>query len=115
MKKYGSRAEVFHNSAEMTTGKLTKRDLKKNRYGYIVSLKKSKSSKNPRQNPLLAQGFQQKNKSNTFGPVKSNKNNNLNGKNGKTGKTGKNGKNGKNGKTGKTIGLKEKIFNLFSI
>ena len=82
MKTIGSRAEVFHETAEKTSGGLMKKDLKKNRHGYIVSVKKSKSAKNKKHNPLLAQGFQQKKNSHTFGPLnnesnkKSKKNNN---------------------------------------
>jgi len=44
--KYGSRAKVYHGGAEMTTGGLRKDDLEKNKYGRIVSKKKSYTMKN---------------------------------------------------------------------
>lgn len=69
-KKYGSRAEVFHCMASMTTGGLEKKDLIKNKHGYIVSLKKSKMSKNPDHNPLLKMGLLAKRGSKEFGPRK---------------------------------------------
>jgi hypothetical protein len=40
VKKVGSRAEVFHGSAERTSGRLTKDDLMKNAAGRIVSRRK---------------------------------------------------------------------------
>ena len=40
-KKVGSRAEVMHGTAEKTSGGLTKSDLKYNKYGEIVSKRKS--------------------------------------------------------------------------
>jgi len=40
VKKVGSRAEVFHGSAERTSGRLTKDDLMKNAAGRIVSKRK---------------------------------------------------------------------------
>ncbi len=43
--KIGSRAKVFHGGAVMTTGGLKKEDLIKNRYGRIVSVKKSTTMK----------------------------------------------------------------------
>ena len=73
-KKYGSRAEVFHCMASMTTGGLEKKDLIKNKHGYIVSLKKSKMSKNPDHNPLLKMGLLAKRGSKEFGPRKDKKN-----------------------------------------
>ena len=45
--KYGSRSEVFHGNAMMTTGKLTKKDLIKNKHGYIKSKKKVQQAKDP--------------------------------------------------------------------
>ena len=45
VKARGSRAEVFHGTAKKTTGGLTKKHLKKNKRGRIVSIKKSKSAK----------------------------------------------------------------------
>ena len=44
-KKYGSRLDVWRGNAEMTTGKLTKRNLTKNRDGKIVSKAKSVRAK----------------------------------------------------------------------
>lgn len=44
--KYGSRAKVYHGGAEMTSGGLRKDDLEKNKYGRIVSRKKSQTMKN---------------------------------------------------------------------
>jgi DVNP family len=44
--KYGSRAKVFHGGAEMTSGGLRKDDLEKNKYGRIVSKKRSQTMKN---------------------------------------------------------------------
>ena len=44
-KKIGSRAEVFHNNAEKTAGNLMKKDLKKNKYGNIVSKAASEAAK----------------------------------------------------------------------
>jgi hypothetical protein len=44
--KYGSRAKVWHGGAEMTSGGLKKHDLEKNRYGRIVSKKRSQTMKN---------------------------------------------------------------------
>ena len=41
----GSRAEVMHGTAHHTSGGLTKKDLKYNKYGRIVSVKKSKTAK----------------------------------------------------------------------
>lgn len=41
----GSRAQVMHKTAYKTTGGLTKKDLKKNKHGKIVS--KAKSRKGP--------------------------------------------------------------------
>jgi len=73
-KTIGSRAEVWHGNAKMTSGRLTKEHLHKNKLGRIVSKKKSlKHSKDPNKNPLLKGGLQQKKGSNTFGPLNSNK------------------------------------------
>jgi hypothetical protein len=43
--KTGSRAQVMHGSAESTTGGLTKKDLKYNKWGRIVSRRMSESAK----------------------------------------------------------------------
>lgn len=44
-RKIGSRAQVMHGSAEKTKGGLTKKHLKYNKYGRIVSRKKSSKMK----------------------------------------------------------------------
>lgn len=45
VKLVGSRAEVFHGSAQRTTGRLTKDDLMKNKAGRIVSRKRHEAGK----------------------------------------------------------------------
>jgi hypothetical protein len=45
VKLVGSRAEVFHGSAQRTTGRLTKDDLMKNKAGRIVSKKRHDAGK----------------------------------------------------------------------
>ena len=40
-RKIGTRAQVMHGTAEKTKGGLTKKGLKYNKYGRIVSVKKS--------------------------------------------------------------------------
>jgi hypothetical protein len=47
-KRIGSRAQVIHGTAHHTTGGLTKRDLKYNKWGRIVSKKRSALAKNTR-------------------------------------------------------------------
>ena len=47
-RKVGSRAQVMHNTAHHTTGGLTKRDLKYNKWGRIVSKKRSSLAKKTR-------------------------------------------------------------------
>ena len=70
MKRYGTRAEVWHGTARMTKGRLTKKDFVKNRHGRIVSrIKSLKHSKNDDKNPLKKLGYQQKRGSKTFGPL----------------------------------------------
>jgi hypothetical protein len=44
-KAIGSRAEVMHGTAHHTSGGLTKKHLKYNKYGRIVSVAKSKTAK----------------------------------------------------------------------
>jgi len=44
-KAEGSRAEVHHGTAKHTSGGLEKKDLMKNKWGRIVSLKKHKTAK----------------------------------------------------------------------
>lgn len=72
--KYGSRSEVFHGNAMMTTGKLTKNDLVKNKHGYIKSKKKVQQAKDPKTNPLLKMGLLAKKGSKEFGPNMPNNN-----------------------------------------
>ena len=67
MKTIGSRAEVWHDKALHTSGGLKKKDLIQNKFGYIVSKKKSQSMKNKNKNPLKP--YLQPEGSNTFGPV----------------------------------------------
>ena len=47
-KAVGSRAQVMHNTAHHTSGGLTKRDLKYNKWGRIVSKKRSTLAKKTR-------------------------------------------------------------------
>ena len=47
-KAIGSRAQVMHNTAHHTSGGLTKRDLKYNKWGRIVSKKRSTLAKKTR-------------------------------------------------------------------
>jgi len=68
MKRYGSRAEVWHGNASMTTGRLSKKDLFKNKQGRIVSKMKIRHMKDPKKNPLLKLGYQRKKGSKEFGP-----------------------------------------------
>jgi len=88
MKRYGSRAEVMHGTAKMTTGRLSKKDLFKNRQGRIVSRKKIRHMKDPKKNPLLKLGYQRKKGSKEFGPNNVDEKNNSKNKNSK--KTNKN-------------------------
>jgi hypothetical protein len=45
MRRVGSRAQVMHGSAHHTSGGLTKKDLKYNKAGRIVSARKSRTAK----------------------------------------------------------------------
>ena len=45
METFGSRAQVMHGTAMKTSGGLTKKNLRKNKHGRIVSVKASKSAK----------------------------------------------------------------------
>jgi hypothetical protein len=45
MKTIGTRAEVMHSVAKRTSGGLTKKDLKYNKHGRIVSVKMSNRAK----------------------------------------------------------------------
>jgi hypothetical protein len=88
MKNIGSRAEVWHGNAKMTSGRLNKSQLYKNKLGRIVSKQKSlKHSKDPSKNPLLKGGLQQKKGSKTFGPLKKEFTNKSNKKNNSKGYT----------------------------
>ena len=75
MKRYGSRAEVWHGNAKMTTGRLLKKNLIKNKIGRIVSKKKVGHMKDPKKNPLLKLGYQRKKGTHEFGPNKNTNNN----------------------------------------
>jgi hypothetical protein len=67
MKAIGTRAEVFHGTAEHTAGGLKKKDLKKNKFGRIVSVKASLSSKKRFDaNPSLKKKFAQAQKKYAF-------------------------------------------------
>jgi hypothetical protein len=90
MKRYGSRAEVLHGTAKMTTGRLSKKDLFKNRQGRIVSRKKIRHMKDPKKNPLLKLGYQRKKGSKSFGPNNLDEKKNNSKKNNNSKKTNKN-------------------------
>jgi hypothetical protein len=45
MQTFGSRAQVMHGTAMKTSGGLTKKNLRKNKHGRIVSARASKSAK----------------------------------------------------------------------
>jgi hypothetical protein len=62
----GSRAQVMHGTAEKTSGGLTKKDLKYNKWGRIVSRRKSSEAKKTRR--LQKAGFLAK--KGEFGVVK---------------------------------------------
>tara|TARA_B110000503_G_scaffold74038_1_gene114345 strand:+ start:131 stop:427 length:297 start_codon:yes stop_codon:yes gene_type:complete len=55
MLSVGSRAQVWHNNAKKTKGGLTKKDLKKNKHGRIVS--KKLSMKANKENRLKKAGY----------------------------------------------------------
>ena len=67
VKRIGSRSEVYHGNAQKTSGGLTKNDLVKNKFGYIVSRKKSSMARQKKYNPLLASGLLVKKGSREFG------------------------------------------------
>lgn len=69
MPSIGTRAQVMHGTADHTSGGLTKRDLKYNKWGRIVSRKKSSMAKKTRR--LEKAGF--KAKKGSFGVVKTKK------------------------------------------
>ena len=64
MQTFGSRAQVMHGTAMKTSGGLTKKNLRKNKHGRIVSVKASKSAK---KNKNL--GANQAKKGDPFGPA----------------------------------------------
>lgn len=65
-KAIGSRAQVMHGTAHHTSGGLTKKDLKMNKWGRIVSRKKSMKAKKDKR--LEKAGY--KTKKGKFGAVK---------------------------------------------
>ena len=67
--RIGSRAQVMHGTAHHTTGGLTRKDLKMNKWGRIVS--KAKSAKAKKENRLSKMGF--KTQKGKFGVVKTGK------------------------------------------
>lgn len=70
-KEIGSRAEVMHGHARMTSGKLMKKDLKYSKSGEIVSKKKSARAK--KSSPLVKMGYiklAKKSKGGVFKPMK---------------------------------------------
>ena len=75
--KVGSRAAVMHGNAQHTSGGLTKKDLKYNKWGRIVSVKKSQKAK--KENRLSKLGF--KTQKGKFGIVKKTRKNKRGGMN----------------------------------
>jgi hypothetical protein len=69
MARVGSRAQVMHGTAHHTSGGLTKKDLKMNKWGRIVS--KAKSAKAKKENRLVKLGY--KTQKGKFGIVKKGK------------------------------------------
>ena len=69
MKRIGSRAQVMHGTAHHTSGGLTRKDLKMNKWGRIVS--KAKSAKAKKENRLVKLGY--KTEKGKFGIVKKGK------------------------------------------
>ena len=65
-KAVGSRAQVMHGTAHHTSGGLTKKDLKMNKWGRIVSRKKSMKAKKEKR--LEKAGY--KTKKGKFGALK---------------------------------------------
>jgi len=66
MRKIGSRAQVMHGTAHHTSGGLTRKDLKYNKSGRIVSAKKSHTAR--REKRLEKHGY--KTRKGKFGAVK---------------------------------------------
>lgn len=69
MQAVGSRAQVMHGTAQHTSGGLTKKDLKMNKWGRIVS--RAKSAKAKKENRLSKMGY--KTEKGKFGVVKTGK------------------------------------------
>ena len=69
MIRIGSRAQVMHGTAHHTTGGLTRKDLKMNKWGRIVS--KAKSAKAKKENRLVKLGY--KTRKGKFGLAKTKK------------------------------------------
>lgn len=69
-KAVGSRAEVMHGTAEHTSGGLTKKDLKYNKWGRIVSRRMSETAKKEKR--LEKHGYTAK--KGKFGAIKIKKN-----------------------------------------
>lgn len=66
VKAIGSRAQVMHGTAHHTSGGLTKKDLKMNKWGRIVSRKKSANAKKDKR--LEKAGY--KTRKGKFGAIK---------------------------------------------
>jgi hypothetical protein len=66
VKTIGSRAQVMHGTAHHTSGGLTKKDLKMNKWGRIVSRKKSAKAKKDKR--LEKAGY--KTRKGKFGAIK---------------------------------------------
>ena len=66
MKRVGSRAQVMHGTAHHTSGGLTKKDLKMNKWGRIVS--RAKSAKAKKDKRLEKAGY--KTRKGKFGAIK---------------------------------------------
>ena len=121
IKRYGTRAEVWHGTARMTKGRLTKKDFIKNRHGRIVSrIKSLKHSRNDDKNPLKKLGFQQKKGSKTFGPInleekdKNKKKKTKSSNNKKSSKNNSNSNSNNSNNKSKNSGYLKKIGNAFS-
>ena len=110
--KYGSRPEVFHGNAMMTTGKLTKNDLVKNKHGYIKSKKKVQQAKDPKTNPLLKMGLLAKKGSKEFGPNMPNNNSKSNPNSNSNNMKSKSNSNSNNMKSNKSKSNKNKKSNI---
>lgn len=67
--RVGSRAQVMHGTAQKTSGGLTQKDLKMNKWGRIVS--RAKSAKAKKENRLSKLGF--KTQKGKFGIMKKGK------------------------------------------